>query len=116
MVQLTERPPAPVRSAAPPPPELRRPWPDVIPYLVLAAVGLLLRLHEVGERAYHHDESLHAVYSWYLYVGRGYVHDPLMHGPFQFHMSALMYFLFGASDVTGRLAAVLFGTGMIVLT
>ncbi len=72
-------------------------------------------MHELGERAYHHDESLHAVYSWYLYVGRGYIHDPLMHGPWQFHISALMFFLFGDSNVTGRLAAVLFGTAIIGL-
>jgi len=78
-------------------------------------LGLLLPVHELGDRAYHHDESLHAVYSWYLYVGRGYTHDPLMHGPFQFHVNALMYFLFGDSNFTGRLAAVLFGTGIIVL-
>jgi uncharacterized protein (TIGR03663 family) len=98
-----------------PPPDRPRSWPAVLPFVALAGVGLLLRLHELGQRAYHHDESLHAVYSWYLYVGRGYVHDPLMHGPFQFHASALIYFLFGDSDVTGRLAAVLFGTAIILL-
>src|SRR3712207_3284984 len=114
MAQVTERPLAAV-DAPLPPPQRRSVWPDAAPFLLLAAVGLLLRLHELGERAYHHDESLHAVYSWYLYVGRGYIHDPLMHGPWQFHISALMYFLFGDSDVTGRLAAVLFGTAIIGL-
>ena len=115
MVQVVERPPAP--AIAPPAASPRQHWPGaaLLPFLVLAAIGLLLRAHEVGERAYHHDESLHAVYSWYLYVGRGYVHDPLMHGPFQFHMMALLYFLFGDSDVTGRLAPVLYGTGLILL-
>ena len=88
---------------------------DPLPYLALAAIGLLLRLHDLGARAFHHDESLHAVYSWYLYVGRGYIHDPLMHGPYQFHVPALLYFLFGDSNVTARLAAVLHGTGIIVL-
>ena len=115
MVQLTERPPATVAAPAEPAPPRPIHRPDWIPYLVLAVVGLLLRVHELGERAYHHDESLHAVYSWYLYVGRGYIHDPLMHGPFQFHVNALMYFLFGDSNFTGRLAAVLFGTGIILL-
>ena len=80
-----------------------------------AIVGFVLRIYDVGSRALHHDESLHAVYSWYLYIGRGYVHDPLMHGPYQFHVPALLYFLFGASDVTARLAAVLHGTGIIIL-
>jgi uncharacterized protein (TIGR03663 family) len=91
------------------------PWAELLPYLILAVVGLALRLYDVGQRAFHHDESLHAVYSWYLYVGRGYVHDPLMHGPYQFHVPALLYFLFGDSNVTARLAAVLHGTGLIIL-
>ena len=79
----------------------------------LVVVGFMLRVHRLGERAIHHDESLHALYSWYLYVGRGYVHDPMMHGPWQFHMGALMYFLFGDSDFTARLGNVLFGTAII---
>ncbi|MBI2911195.1 MAG: TIGR03663 family protein, partial [Chloroflexi bacterium] len=63
--------------------------------------------------ALHHDESLHAVYSWYLFIGRGYQHDPLMHGPFQFHGIALLYFLFGVSDFTARLLVALAGTGAV---
>ena len=67
----------------------------------LAIVGLSFALHfwNLGARALHHDESLHATYSWYLYKGAGYKHDPLMHGPVLFHLTALMYFLFGVSDV-----------------
>ncbi|MBI4494567.1 MAG: TIGR03663 family protein [Chloroflexi bacterium] len=84
-------------------------------YLVLIAIGFLLRIYQLDARALHHDESLHALYSWYLYVGRGYVHDPMMHGPFQFHLTALIYFLFGDSDFTARLAPVLFGTAAIGL-
>ena len=114
MVELSERPRVAVPAAIERPPRGSA-WIALAPYLVLAGLGLILRVHELGDRAYHHDESLHAVYSWYLYVGRGYTHDPLMHGPFQFHVNALMYFLFGDSDFTGRLAAVLFGTGIIVL-
>ena len=63
----------------------------------------------------HHDESLHAVYSWYLYVGKGYVHDPMMHGPFLFELNALVYFLLGATDATARVAPALFGTILVGL-
>ncbi len=77
------------------------------------AVGLLVRLHDLGTRAMHHDESLHTFFSWNLYMGRGYVHDPMMHGPFQFHALALIYFLFGDSDATARLLAALAGTAAI---
>ena len=74
-------------------------------------VGFLLRIHDIGVRALHHDESLHATYRGTC--GRGYVHDPLMHGPEQFHVNALLFFLFGDNDVTARLQYVLLGTFMI---
>ena len=74
-------------------------WATVI---VLAA---LTRFWELGEKALHHDESLHAYYSWTWVVGQQpYVHDPLMHGPLLFDLNALVYFLFGASDATSRYA------------
>src|SRR5690242_14183077 len=99
MAQVHERP-APASFPAPEPSSpatLTVAW-EPIAFLALMAVGLALRMYDLGYRAFHHDESLHAVYSWYLYVGRGYIHDPMMHGPFQFHFNALMYFLFGDNN------------------
>ncbi len=55
-----------------------------------------------------HDESLHTYFSWLLYRGQGYQHSPMMHGPFQFHILALTYSLFGVSDFTARIPAALF--------
>lgn len=86
---------------------------EVGAYLGLTALGFGLRLYDLGSRALHHDESLHALFAWYLYQGRGYAHDPMMHGPFQFHALALIYFLFGDSDATARLLAALAGTAAI---
>jgi predicted membrane-bound mannosyltransferase len=62
-----------------------------------------------------HDESLHTLYSWNLYAGKGYQHDPLMHGPSLFHITALMYFLFGDSDFSARMGPALFGIAMVIL-
>ncbi|MSQ40287.1 MAG: TIGR03663 family protein [Dehalococcoidia bacterium] len=84
-------------------------------YAGLVLIALVMHLWGLGSRAMHHDESLHAVYGWYLYEGRGYVHDPMMHGPFQFHGIAFMYFLFGDSEYTARLLPALFGTVLVAL-
>ena len=84
-------------------------------FIAIVLLAGLLRLWDLGSRALHHDESLHALYSWYLYVGRGYLHDPLMHGPFQFHATALTYFLFGVSDYTARILPALLGTVAVAL-
>ena len=84
-------------------------------YLMLVGVAGIMRLWDLGSRAMHHDESLHAVYSWYLYTGRGYVHFPMMHGPFQFHLNDVLFFLFGDTEFSARLLYVIFGTALVFL-
>ena len=88
---------------------------EAIAYGLLILVALLMRLWDLGSRAFGYDESLHAYYSFRLAEGFGYQHSPLMHGPFQFHGSAFFMFLFGDSDFTARLLYVLFGTALVVL-
>jgi hypothetical protein len=84
-------------------------------YIGLIALALLLRLWGLGDRSLHHDETLHAAYSWRLYTGQGFLHDPLLHGPFLYHIVALGYFLFGDNDFTARLTVALFGTALVGL-
>ena len=86
-------------------------WAWVIFGVLMVAV-VLTRFWDLGTRALHHDESLHAVFSWYLYIGNGYQHDPLMHGPFLFHFTALIFWLFGDSDFTVRVGPALFGVAI----
>lgn len=84
-------------------------------YILLALIALGMRLWALDARAFHYDESLHAVYSWKLYTGQGYQHMPMMHGPFQFFGTALNFFLFGDSDFTARLLPAFFGTALVAL-
>ncbi len=88
---------------------------EIAAYVLLIVIAASLRFWDLGSRALHHDESLHATYSWYLAVGRGYRHDPMMHGPLQFHLTALVYFLLGASDYVSRVMPALFGTALVGL-
>ena len=78
-------------------------------YIAFFIIALTTRFYDLGTRVMSHDESLHTLYSWNLYAGKGYQHDPLMHGPFLFHINALMYFLFGDNDFTARISTALFG-------
>jgi predicted membrane-bound mannosyltransferase len=84
-------------------------------YALILLTAVLTRFWDLGSRALHHDESLHAYFSWLLATGQNYAHDPLMHGPFLFHMNALIYALLGASDASSRFSAALFGVILVAL-
>ncbi len=88
---------------------------ELVLYATLFTLAIVTRFYDLGARVMSHDESLHTLYSWNLYAGKGYQHDPLMHGPFQFHINALMYFLFGDNDFTARISVALFGVVLVIL-
>lgn len=86
-----------------------------VAYLSIVLIAFALRIWDDGSRAMHGDEAEHAWFAWNLFSGIGYAYDPVYHGPFQFPATALLYFLFGVSDLTGRLLAVLFGSALVAL-
>ena len=65
--------------------------------IVILILAVVSRFYMLGVRAVSHDETTHAKYAWNFYTGRGFRHDPLMHGPLLFEVSAFFYFLFGVS-------------------
>ncbi|NQU29302.1 MAG: glycosyltransferase family 39 protein, partial [Anaerolineae bacterium] len=86
---------------------------EVFLFGIIIFLALLSRFYELGARVMSHDESLHTYFSWLLYKGDGYQHTPMMHGPKQFHLLALAYYLFGVSDFTARIPAALFSIATI---
>lgn len=88
---------------------------ETVLYLILAVIGIATHFWDLGARVISHDESLHALYSWKLYAGQGYQHNPMMHGPFLFHANAFIYFLFGDNDYTARIVPAIFGVALILL-
>lgn len=85
-------------------------------WIAFIVAAIVSRFWNLGYRALHHDESLHAYYSYKFSTGDiPYVHDPLMHGPFLFFGNAIVYLLFGASDATSRYLPALFGVILVGL-
>src|SRR3990172_6551927 len=87
-------------------------------FTTLIILAIITRFYNLGARVMSHDETTHVYFSWQYEQGRGYQHDPLSHGPLQFHLPALSYFLFGASDATARTPAAVMGVlavGMVWL-
>ena len=117
-----------------PPPDQRRPWlsrmawqhtfddfiawarrPEAIVLMAIVVIAGILRFWDLGERAVHHDESLHGYYSWFMSTGGGFHHNPLLHGTVQFIATSFVFRLFGASDATLRLLPALLGAIVVAL-
>jgi len=81
--------------------------------VLLIVLAVATRFYKLEPRVMSHDENSHVYYSWLLYRGQGYSHDPVTHGPLQFHLVALSYFLFGDNDLTARIPAVLFSIATV---
>ena len=92
-----------------------RPRGELAGYAVLVLVALVLRLIDLGERPFHHDESQDAYFSWLLFTNGDYAYNPLLHGPLRFYLTTVMYAVFGATDTVARLAPALMGTAMVAL-
>ena len=88
---------------------------EFVAYGLLLATALGMRLWDLGSRAMHHDESLHALYSFNLSVGDGYVHNPMMHGPFQMEATAAIFWVLGDGEFTARLLYALAGTALVAM-
>ncbi|HNN12319.1 MAG TPA: TIGR03663 family protein [Anaerolineales bacterium] len=86
---------------------------EILIFVLVILLAIITRFYDLGTRVMSHDESLHTYFSWLLYRGQGYEHSPMMHGPFQFHIVALTYFLFGASDFTSRIPTALFSIAIV---
>ena len=87
---------------------------EIALYILLFVLALFTRFYDLESRVMSHDENTHVYYSWRFIQGQGLAHDPLMHGPFQFHLIALSYFMFGDNDFTARIPAVFFTIATVV--
>jgi predicted membrane-bound mannosyltransferase/sugar lactone lactonase YvrE len=82
-------------------------------FAVILVMALVTRFYNLDARVMSHDETSHTYFSWLFYQGNGYAHDPVTHGPLQFHLVALSYFLFGDSDASARVPAALFSVATV---
>jgi uncharacterized protein (TIGR03663 family) len=82
-------------------------------FLIIFAIALFVRLWSLDLKLFHHDEAVHAWFSYRLLHEGIYVYDPSYHGPFLYYLTAGMFALFGDSDLVGRIAPALFGAAII---
>ena len=103
--------------------ELTRANWEIILFVGIMAVVVLTRFWDLGSRAMHHDESIHAYFTnYYLQTGDytttagfGGGYDPTYHGPFLYTIGALGFLLFGVTEATARLMPAIFGVILVGL-
>jgi uncharacterized protein (TIGR03663 family) len=86
-------------------------------HLAILSIAVVLRLWGLGVRPLHHDESIHAYFSWRILTSgpSDYRYDPVYHGPVLYYLTALFEGLLGPSDASARIFAVTSGLGLIAL-
>lgn len=102
---------------------LEKPLSSLAPKIsVVTVLSILILLLAVVSRFYHldlrvmsHDEVNHVVPAYNYYMGDGYEYDPVTHGPLQFHLITLSYFLLGDNDFSARVPYALAGIAAIGL-
>ena len=86
---------------------------EIVAWAVVIAAAFALRFWDLGARALHHDESIHAKWAWDFAQGY-YRHSPVYHGPFLYVAQGFTFLVGTATDYTARISPALFGMGVVV--
>lgn len=84
-------------------------------FLLIFILGIFLRFFALDLKLFHHDEAIHAWFSYRLMTEGVYAYEPMYHGPFLYYVTAGMFTLFGDTDFIARILPALFGVAIIPL-
>jgi uncharacterized protein (TIGR03663 family) len=84
-------------------------------FLLLFLFSLGIRLWQLDLKLFHHDEAIHAWFSYRLLTDGVYEYDPMYHGPLLYYVTAAVFALLGDSDITGRLVPAILGALLVPL-
>jgi uncharacterized protein (TIGR03663 family) len=84
-------------------------------FILIFILALVLRFLFLDLKLFHHDEAVHAWFSFKLLTEGTYVYDPVYHGPLLYYTTAGMFALLGDSDLVARIVPALLGTLMVLL-
>ena len=84
-------------------------------FLLILLATIILRFYTLDLKLFHHDEAIHAWFSYRLLTEGTYTYDPMYHGPFLYYTTAGIFSLLGDSDLVGRLFPALLGTLLVPL-
>ena len=71
-------------------------------FILIFILTIFLRFWQLDLKLLHHDEAIHAWFSYELLTKGTWIYDPSYHGPFLYYVTAGMFSLFGDSDLVAR--------------
>ena len=96
-------------------------WPHRVYFLGILLFVIVSRFACLGDKPFHHDESLFSFYAWTEASEGNYVHDPLLHGPLQMQIISIIFrvatwlHVMGNGDATARVWSALCGVLLLFL-
>lgn len=84
-------------------------------FWIMSLAAVMLHFAYLGDKAYHHDESLYATTSLNYARSGNYQFNPMLHGPTLFSLQALSFKVLPVNDFTGRLISVIAGLSCFFL-
>ncbi|MDN7025389.1 TIGR03663 family protein [Methanoculleus sp. FWC-SCC1] len=84
-------------------------------FFLIFLVALFLRFYQLDLKLFHHDEAIHAWFSYRLLTEGVYTYDPMYHGPLLYYTTAGMFSFLGDADLVGRIIPSLLGLLLIPL-
>jgi len=84
-------------------------------FFAIFAIAVILRFAVLDFKLFHHDEAIHAWFSYRLLHDGVWSYDPSYHGPLLYYVIAGMFWLFGESDLVARAVPSLLGCLVILL-
>lgn len=84
-------------------------------FILIFLAGLLVRIIFPELKLLHHDEAIHAWFTYELITKGTYLYDPMYHGPLLYYLTGAAFLLFKDSDLIARLLPAVFGAAIIPL-
>lgn len=84
-------------------------------FILIIIFAFFLRLYQLDERVFHHDEAAVGYFTYKLFNDSIYSYDPSFHGPFMYIFTSNMFRLLEDSVYSSRLLPAIFGASMIFL-
>jgi uncharacterized protein (TIGR03663 family) len=84
-------------------------------FILILIIAFFVRFWHLDLKLLHHDEAIHAWFSYELLTRHAWAYDPSYHGPFLYYVTAGMFSILGDSDLVARLLPSLFGFLLIPL-